>query len=86
MSRKLFIVEFGEPHVGMSFSLAPEPSVFVVAKDYNEAAAKALEHIKNKVNNEPKSIFTEDGSLRNDLLNKKELNVKAVRYAGEVIW
>jgi len=87
MNKKLFIVEFGEPQISMTFSFAPEPSVFVVAEDYNEAAAKALKYVKNKEISEPKNIFTEDGSLKKDVVSgKKEYNVKAVRYAGEVIW
>ena len=86
-NNKLFIVEFGEPQVGLSsFLFIPEPAVYVIAKDYNDAATKALLYVEDKQKNEPKKIFGEDGSLNNDILNKKEFKVKAVKFAGEVIW
>lgn len=84
--KNLFIVEFGEPQVTLnSFSLMPEPAVFVIANDYNDAVNKALEYVRNKENNEPKKVLNDDGSLNNNLLNKKDFKVKAVKFAGEVI-
>lgn len=84
--KKLFIVEFGEPQVSLSpFSFVPEPAVFVIAEDYNDAVNKALNYVKTKESSEPKKIFTEDGSLNNNILSKKEYKVKAVKFAGEVI-
>ena len=65
--KKLFYVEFGEPKVRMSFSSlfnSIQP-VFVVAKDYNEAAEKALAYIEYKRSIEPKrSVLTSDVRIR----------------------
>ena len=53
-NNKLFIVEFGEPQVGLSsFSFIPEPAVYVIAKDYNDAATKAIQYAENIEKNEP---------------------------------
>jgi hypothetical protein len=84
--KNLYIVEFGEPQVTLNaFSFNAEPAVFVIANDYNDAVRKALAYVKNKEFNEPKNILTEDGSLNNNIINKREFKVKAVKFAGEVI-
>lgn len=83
--KKLFIVEFGEPQNAYSTEL----SVYVIAQDYNEAANKATLYADNKRNEEDKvkNLFTDDGSLTNFAkTERKPLQVKAVKFAGDVIW
>lgn len=83
--KKLFIVEFGEPNIGMFTS--KQSSVFVIANDYNEAASKALIYEENKRNLEKsKNILTGDGSLNRDVLNNDEIKISAIKFAGEVIF
>lgn len=90
--KKLFLVEFGEPQVGFGgFSFNVEPSIFVIARDYNEAANKAMAYVENKQKNgESRSVLTEDGSLDNAFLNpnrkEKEFKIRAIKFAGDVIW
>lgn len=56
--KNLFIVEFGEPQVTLSpFSFMPEPAVFVIADDYNDAVIKALQYVKNRDSIEPKKYL-----------------------------
>jgi hypothetical protein len=79
-------VEFGESPATLSiYSLTPELAVFVIADDFNDAADKALEYVRNKENNKPKKLLTDDGSLNYNLLNKNEFKVKTVKFAGDVI-
>lgn len=87
--KKLFIVEFGAPDVIHSWSVCKQDPVFVVAKDYNEAANKAMMYIEYKEKNKPeKSIISYDGSLdlsKDD--NNDMIKIKAIKLATEeVIW
>ena len=88
--KKLFYVEFGEPKVRMSFSSlfnSIQP-VFVVAKDYNEAAEKALAYIEYKRSIEPKrSVLTSDGSLNRHMDEEEDVRIRSVSIASEdVVW
>lgn len=88
--KKLFIVEFGEPRITSFMSLrfgGPE-SVYVVAKDYNEAANKAVLYMEVKKANMPKKPIVDlDGSLYNHKEEDEEIKVIAVRLASdEIIW
>jgi len=86
--RNLFLVEFGEGHRerhSMSFSGPAVKPIYVVAKDYNQAAQKAqfyldakLEEIANE------GVLASDGSLN----NSNELNIKivGVGHVSNVIW
>lgn len=92
--KKLFIVEFGEPDViggfwsGCHHSQSP---LFVVAKDYNEAANKALAYVEYKKTITPKpkkDVLTSDGSL-NNFWDETEENIKIrlIKLASEeVVW
>jgi len=91
MEKKLlFYVEFGEPRLrGLSFSFSTgQAPVFVVAKDYNEAAEKALAYVEYKNNNQEKrSILTPDGSLDNSAIDKEDVKIKSISIASEeVVW
>jgi len=89
MEKKLlFCVEFGESRLsGMSFSGSGQAPVFVVAKDYNEAAEKALAYVEYKNNQVKRSILTPDGSLDNRVINKKDVSIKSISIASEeVVW
>jgi hypothetical protein len=87
--KKLYFVEFGDPDFTASYNWDSKPHcpMFVVAKDYNEAASKALVFIEY----EPKpirKIINLDGDL-NPIEEReiKEIKIKAVKLASEnVIW
>lgn len=89
--KKLFLVEFGEPDIAYNkFSMNYEPAIFVIARDYNEAANKAMIYIESKQKTEEsRSVLTEDGSLNNAFLNsnkkEKKPEIRAIKFAGEVI-
>jgi hypothetical protein len=89
--KKLFIVEFGKPEHGMSMSFMDfhrnQPPVYVIAKDYNEAASKGLAYAEYKKQNTPqKNVIDSDGSL-NNFDDDDEIKVKAVRLAAEeIVW
>jgi hypothetical protein len=92
--KKLFLVEFGDPELsgfwsGCHYGQNP---VFVVAKDYNEAAEKALAYVEYKRSIAPKpkrDVLTSDGSLNNfryDTQNE-EIKIRAIKLASEdVVW
>lgn len=89
--KKLFIVEFGKPEHGMSLpfmNFHTQPPVYVIAKDYNEAASKGLAYAEYKKQNTPqKSVLDSDGSLNNLDEKDEEIKVKAVRLAAEeIVW
>ena len=88
--KKLFYVEFGEPRASgfMSFSFGnPTPPVYVIARDYNEAASKALSYAEYKRTIAPKkSVLTPDGSLSNHA-EEEELKIRSISVASEdVVW
>ena len=84
--RKLFIVEFGGNNSDMWNYCAQKP-IYVVAKDYNEAANKATLYIEWKRENNPKKVIDDDGSLLNSDRKEEKYHVVAVKSAGdEVIW
>jgi hypothetical protein len=81
--KKLFIVEFGEAG-GSLWNCCSQKPIYVVAKNYNEAADKAMLYVEYKMKNKP--VITSDGSLY-----KREeeeiIKVNAVKLAGEeVLW
>jgi hypothetical protein len=92
MEKKLlFYVEFGEPRLrGLSFTFGgSQAPVFVVAKDYNEAAEKALAYVeyKNSDDGNKRSILTADGSLDNSVLDKEDIKIKSISIASEdIVW
>lgn len=80
---KLFIVEFGNPDTGnyISFGSSQKP-LFVIAKNYDEAAEKATNWIE--VKKTTASVLTSDGDLR---INTDELKIKAIKLAcEELVW
>ena len=90
--KKLFIVEFGKPEQAMSLPFMEfhrnQPPVYVVAKDYNEAASKGLAYAEYKREHMPqKSILDSDGSLNNIEEKNEVIKVRAVRLAAEeIVW
>jgi hypothetical protein len=88
--KKLFIVEFGEPSMPnfMSFRFGGPKPIYVVAKDYNEAANKAMLYMEAKKASMPKkSVLDEDGSLNRSMDIDEEIKIIGVRLAAEeIIW
>lgn len=91
--KKLFYVEFGEPRATggfLSFSFASNPlsPVYVVAKDYNEAANKAMAYAEYKKSFDKKnSVLDSDGSLRNRKEEEEEPKIRAISIVSDdVIW
>ena len=88
--KKLFIVEFGEPAIPnfMSLRFGGHRPIYVIARDYNEAATKAQLYMEaKKANMPPKSIIDFDGSLNNIKEEEEEIKIVAVRLASEeIIW
>jgi hypothetical protein len=91
--RKLFFVEFGEPRTSggiLSFAFANNilSPVYVVAKDYNEAASKAMAYAEYKQTfGEKGSVLTSDGSLRNQKKEDAEIKIRAISVVSDdVIW
>lgn len=88
--KKLFIVEFGEPTMPnfMNFRFGGPKPVYVVARDYNEAAGKAQMYMEAKKASMPKkSILDDDGSLNSRTEIDNEIKIVAVRLASEeIIW
>lgn len=79
-NHKLFFVEFGEPDVGGWITISSsEPKVYVIAMDYNEAVAKALDYISNM--NGIKNIIATDGSLRSKIGGPPQ--IKSVKILTE---
>lgn len=74
--QKLFCVEFGEPNE-QNFMGFPsgnnEKPIFVIARNYNEASIKASNYLKNNKTENSESIFTADGSLKNDVKKSKQI-------------
>jgi len=90
MDKKLlFLVEFGEPQVGFAFNFGNQSPIYVVAKDYNEAAEKALAYVEYKKITAPKkNILTRDGSLnKSEDFADDEVKIRAIKLASEdVVW
>lgn len=88
--KKLFIVEFGEPTMPnfMSFRFGGPKPVYVIARDYNEAADKAEIYMETKKASMPKKpVIDLDGSLNNRTEIDDEIKIVAVRLASEeIIW
>ncbi len=92
--KNLFLVEFGEG-VQQSGTVrfggpAIEP-IYVVAPDYNKAAAKANYYLETKVEeleaNKSKEVLTDDGSLNfNPPRKEQALKIVAVKHISDVIW
>jgi hypothetical protein len=92
--KKLFIVEFGEPELNGGFwagSYCRQSPIFVVAKDYNEAADKAMAYVEYKKTITPKpkrDVLTSDGSLNYFREETDEpIKIRGIKLASEeVIW
>jgi len=86
--KKLYYVEFGEPRLRgmMSFGFGSGQSpIFVVARDYNEAAEKALAYVEYKNLNEKRTVLTPDGSLDNTPI--EDVKIKSISIASEdIVW
>lgn len=85
--KKLFIVEFGQPVMPniMNWNGSTVKPVYVVARDYNEAAGKAMIYLESKMRNEPKSVIGMDGSL--NLQVDEKIEIVAVKLAAtEILW
>lgn len=87
-NKKLFIVEFGtnrrQPR--RFFGEEESDSIYVIAKDYNEAANKATVYAESKLKKH-KSLLTSDGSLNLEQIEEGPPQVIGVRLAGEeIIW
>lgn len=85
--KKLFVVEFGEAEIGYtSYCNCSQKPIFVVARDFNEAANKATLYVEyKKANKPPKKVLDSYG----DLIKEKEedIKIKTVKLAGEeVVW
>lgn len=78
---KLFIVEFGKPDSPGSYSSYGTKSLYVIAKTYDEAAAKGMDYVLN-CEPEKGGVIGYDGSLN---INSEELKVKTVKLACENI-
>lgn len=81
---KLFVVEFGQPDLGnyISFGGKQKP-LFVMAKNYNEAAEKAMTFAESRAENQ--SVVGYDGSL--NISPDDELKIKSVKLAcDEIVW
>ena len=75
---KVFLIEFGKCELG-SYTSSTHPSIIVIATNYDEAANKALEIVKNN-----EKIIDSDGSLNKPT---EEIRVKSVKIISEtVIW
>ena len=63
----MFIVEFAKQSDidESSLSYCDKKTIYVIAKDYNEAVRKASMYIENKVKCDYK-VLSEDGSLNNE--------------------
>lgn len=81
-THKLFIVGFGEPQGDSGWITigGSNKPVYVIAKDYNEAANKAMEWAENK--KETASVITSDGSLN---LSKNEIKINSIKICCDEI-
>lgn len=93
MDNKLFIVEFGNPDMGLMFFSSTSNNyqnpLYVIATSYDEAVSKAMIYVETKMDERNSEmgggIIDRDGSLH--LPNEETLTVKAVRLAtDEVVW
>lgn len=87
--KKLFIVDFeAKRRSRRVFGILGEESdsIYVIARDYNEAANKATVYAESR-SKEPKNILTSDGSLNLEEAEGGIPQVVGVRLAGEeIIW
>lgn len=83
----LFVVDIGRiSERDQYLSLEPNyKSIFVVARDYNEAANKASLWLEYKIQNRSKRVLTHDGSLdTEEYIPPKILGIKMAQ--DEVLW
>lgn len=76
---KLFLVKFGKPTIENVFGGgSSQDPVFVLAKDYDEAAKKAEAWVEENFEN--KGVVAEDGSLNVDMNQNR---IKSVEIASD---
>jgi len=88
--KKLFIVEFGEPHQQNMFSFGGGSSIrpiYVVAKDYTGASVKASMWLQNHIetNPEQRSILDGDGSLKPNMDKPTDMQIISVKLLSDEI-
>jgi len=86
-NRKIFIVEFAGTETG-PWNYCDQKPIFVVAKDYNEAASKAMMYLEWKKENKPKKkVVDDEGSLLFNPREEENYKVIGVKIAGdEIVW
>lgn len=92
--KNLYLVEFGEgvqQSGTMRFGGPAVEPIYVVAPDYNKAAAKANYYLETKVEelevDKSKEVLTGDGSLNfNPPQKERPLKIVAVKHISEIIW
>jgi hypothetical protein len=88
--KKLFIVEFGEPKLPnfTNFRSSNLKPIYVIARDFNEAANKAVLYMEAKKQcGIKKPVIDSDGSLNNRTEIDYEIKVESVKLAAEeIIW
>lgn len=93
--KNLFLIEFGEGMQRQSgFMSMNGPSVkpiYVVARDYNEAAKKASYYLETKLEElqekETEDVITGDGSLKiGPPPVPEEIKIIGLKHISEVIW
>ena len=86
--KNLFIVEFGEGHKerhSMSFGGPAVKPIYVVAKDYNQAAQKAQFYLDTKLEEIANNgVLESDGSLSNN--NQLNIKIVGVGHVSNIIW
>jgi hypothetical protein len=82
--RNLFMVEFGSKDATYGHD-----TVYVIAKDYNEAANKGMLYADNKECEKQKNVLDSDNSLNPWATGNKAnkvIEIKGIKFLGNVIW
>jgi len=85
-NKKIFIVEFGEPNTPNQFPFGGRTSIkpiYVIANDYSGASGKGMLFLKEYLETNKSSIFTEDGSLSNTKF--ENITIVSVRLISDTI-
>jgi len=80
--RRLFLVEFGEDGYNSYNDFKP---VYVLAKNFDEAGHKALDHIESLCVENESSIITLDGSLNLQKIDEKKKRIKNIKILSDNI-